>query len=278
MSLPRVFQPRLPALSSTSTPALRRALPRPRRPQMRLESTKPTLSPSSQPEITAKQASRFDKVITRTQRWLPKRFHSPLQNFRSAPGSHMVAFLLIHEITAVLPIFGLVGLFQYYDIVPAGYVFGPWAPYVQDGAFKFLSWFRKKGYFGLGAEDAKAGEERFERELDREAEEQGGRDKKSHSAWALWTRIRGQKKDEAEAGAVEEAAQQAKSKTRRAVELVREKATLQNTENGYKIGVQLVAAYAIVKVLLIPRIAFSLWVTPSIARLMVRTRKGLLKR
>ncbi|KAK6065455.1 hypothetical protein SCUP515_11171 [Seiridium cupressi] len=273
MSLPRALQSRLPNLSSVSSPILRRSLLRPRRPQARFESTKPT--PSQASDITAKQASRFDRVVTRTQRWLPKRFHTPLDNFRSAPGSHIVAFLMIHELTAILPLFGLVAAFQYYDIVPAGYVFGPWAPYVQEGAFKFLRWFRKRGFFGLGAEGAKEGEERFEEDLGREAEREGKG--QSKGVFALWSRLRGQQKDGVE-GEVEEVAEKAKSKTRRALELAREKVTLNNTEAGYKVGVQLVAAYAIVKVLLIPRIAFSLWVTPSFARAMIWARKGLIKR
>lgn len=273
MSLPRVLQARFSSsLSSHGTQMFRQGMLRPRKPQARFESTKPTVTAS--PELTTKQASRFDKVITRTQRWLPKRFHRPLDNFRHAPGSHIIAFLLIHELTAVLPLIGITAFFQYYDIVPAGYVFGPWAPYVQEGAFKFIRWFRKKGLFGLGAEDAKEGEERFEEDLQRDAEREG-KGQTNGSLIALWGRLRGRKDTEEEVG---EAAQRATSKTRRAAGAVWEKATLKNTEAGYKVGVQLVAAYAIVKVLLLPRIAFSLWVTPSFARAMIWARKGLIKR
>ncbi|KAI4592551.1 hypothetical protein KJ359_011133 [Pestalotiopsis sp. 9143b] len=279
MSLPRSLQTRLSTFA-TSAP-LRQSFLRTR--NARFQSTKPSSTPktataSSQPspDLTARQAGRLDKVITRTQRWLPKRFHSPLQNFRSAPGSHIVGFLLIHELTAVVPLFGLAAAFHYYDIVPAGYVFGPWAPYVQDGAFKVLRYFRKKNFFGMGAEDAREGEQRFEEDLSREAEKEGKG--QSKGILALWGRIRGQKQKADDESGVEEAAEQAKSKTRRAVELAREKVTLRNTEAGYKIGVQLVAAYAIVKILLIPRIAFSLWVTPSFVRSMAWARRSLFKR
>jgi hypothetical protein len=278
MSLRRLLRAR-PCAVPFST-SLRQGLSGPRIPQARFRSTRPPAPATSSPasDITAKQATRFDKVITRTQRWLPRRFHAPLQNFRSAPGSHIVAFLLIHELTAIVPLFGLVAAFQYYDVVPAGYVFGPWAPYVQDGAFKFLRWFRKKGYFGMGTEDAREGEQRFEEDLGREAEREGKGQPKG--ILALWGRIRGQQTGGDESGleSAEKAAAQAKGKTRRAVELVREKMTLKNTETGYKIGVQLVAAYAIVKVLLIPRIAFSRWVTPSIARTMVWARRAVFRR
>ncbi|ETS79768.1 hypothetical protein PFICI_09621 [Pestalotiopsis fici W106-1] len=280
MSLPRSVQTRLFTFSSFAP--LRQTLVRPRRPHARFESTKASSAPkttttSSQPcaDLTAKQAGRLDKVITRTQRWLPKRFHAPLQNFRSAPGSHIVGFLLIHELTAIVPLFGLAAAFHYYDIVPAGYVFGPWAPYVQDGAFKVLRYFRRKNYFGMGEEDAREGEQRFEEDLNREAEREGKG--QSKGVLALWGRIRGQNQKPDESS-VQDVAEQAKSKTRRAVELAREKVTLKNTEAGYKIGVQLVAAYAIVKVLLIPRIAFSLWVTPSFVRSVAWARRSLFKR
>ncbi|KAF7523633.1 hypothetical protein G7054_g11677 [Neopestalotiopsis clavispora] len=195
---------------------------------------------------------------------------------RSAPGSHIVGFLLIHELTAIVPLFGLAAAFHYYDIVPAGYVFGPWAPYVQDGAFKMLRYFRRKNFFGMGEEDAREGEQRFEDDLNREAEREGKGQAKG-GVWALWGRIRGQNQKTDETS-VEEVAEEAKSKTRRAVELAREKVTLRNTEAGYKIGVQLVAAYAIVKILLIPRIAFSLWVTPSFVRSVAWARRSLFKR
>lgn len=278
MSLPRSIQARLSTFSSSA--AFRQSLARPRRPQARFESTKTSPAPKTttqaSADLTAKQAGRLDKVITRTQRWLPKRFHAPLQNFRSAPGSHIVGFLLIHELTAIVPLFGLAAAFHYYDIVPAGYVFGPWAPYVQDGAFKMLRYFRRKNFFGMGEEDAREGEQRFEDDLNREAEREGKGQVKG-GVWALWGRIRGQNQKTDETS-VEEVAEEAKSKTRRAVELAREKVTLRNTEAGYKIGVQLVAAYAIVKILLIPRIAFSLWVTPSFVRSVAWARRSLFKR
>jgi hypothetical protein len=278
MSLPRSIQARLSTFSSSA--AFRQGLARPRRPQARFESTKTSPTPKTttqaSADLTAKQAGRLDKVITRTQRWLPKRFHAPLQNFRSAPGSHIVGFLLIHELTAIVPLFGLAAAFHYYDIVPAGYVFGPWAPYVQDGAFKMLRYFRRKNFFGMGDEDAREGEQRFEDDLNREAEREGKGQAKG-GVWALWGRIRGQNQKTDETS-VEEVAEEAKSKTRRAVELAREKVTLRNTEAGYKIGVQLVAAYAIVKILLIPRIAFSLWVTPSFVRSVAWARRSLFKR
>ncbi|KAI1847147.1 hypothetical protein JX265_011823 [Neoarthrinium moseri] len=268
----RLLHARVP---TTSAETLRYTLLRPRRPlNARFSSNKP---PSSSPDLTPKQQSRFDRILTRTQRWLPKRFHPTLQNFRAAPGSHVVAFLLVHEITAVLPIFGLVTAFRYYDVVPAGYVFGPWAPYVQEGAFKFLRWFRRKGWFGLGDEDTQEGERRLEEELGREADRERERSRGNPAgAWAFLGRLRGSSSKE-DAQTVE-MVEQARSKTSRAVEMVREKATLKNTESGYKLGVQLVAAYAITKVLLIPRIAFSLWATPSAARAMIWARRALFRR
>ncbi|KAI0123930.1 hypothetical protein BJ170DRAFT_686310 [Xylariales sp. AK1849] len=278
MSVQRAaLQWRLAFSSSPALPILRRTLLRPRRVQARYGSTKPLPSTPKIPITTTANASippktqtRVDGILRRTQRFLPKRFHGPLQNFRAAPYSHIISFLLIHEITAILPIFALVSLFQYYDIVPVEYVFGPWAGFAQAGAAKFLNYFKRKGWFGLGDEGAREGEMRFEGDLKREAGKEV--DKKNNRILG-WFR-----KGRKEEGEDDEAVEQAKSKTRKAVDLVREKVTLRNTESGYKIGVQLVAAYAITKVLLIPRIAFSIWVTPSVARAMIWGRKAIFKR
>jgi hypothetical protein len=192
-----------------------------------------------------------------------------------------MAFLMLHEVTAVAPIIAMVGAWQYYDVVPVEYVFGPWAAFAQAGAMKFIRWFKKRGWFGLGNEGAREGEERFEKELDREAKK--GMDKEAKEqgigkrVMGFWGRSRGKNEDHDEGGE-QKVVEKTKSKTRKAVDLVREKATLDNTEFGYKVGVQIVAAYAITKVLFIPRIALSLWLTPPVARVMVWARMAVFRR
>ncbi|KAK8079089.1 hypothetical protein PG994_002896 [Apiospora phragmitis] len=218
-----------------------------------------TTTSTAAPTPTEKTTSRLDRILHRTSRYLPERLRAPLRGFRRAPVSHVAAFLVLHELTAIVPLLGLTGAFYYLDVVPVEWVFGWWAPYVQDEATKVLRYFKKKGWFGLAAgdergerEDMEKGEERLEREL---AEREGG--------------------------GAEEAAAQAKSKARKAVDAakaVKGKVTWDNSELGYKLGVQIVAAYAITKMLLIPRVAFSLWLTPSFARAMVWSRKLIFRR
>lgn len=57
---------------------------------------------------------RIDRVLSR----LPKFLHPYTNGLRSAPVSHVVAFLILHEITAVLPLLGLAGLFHYTEWLP----------------------------------------------------------------------------------------------------------------------------------------------------------------
>lgn len=267
--------------------ALRRVLPprvpRARNPQrhVRFESSQPTkpttnttaaAADSSAASGTAPQG-RLDRLLARTSRYLPARLRRPLQDFRTAPVSHVAAFLLLHELTAVLPIFGLFWAFQKFDVVPTEYVFGPWAPYVQEKALRMLGWARRKGYFGLREAGAREGEARFEEEFEREVEVEREREQEQgqRRGWLRsWTKRKGQEGEESD----ETLGKMGKAK--KAAALIKEKVTIDNAENGYKIGVQLVAAYAITKALLIPRIAFSLLITPPTARALIWARQGLL--
>ncbi|KAH8664193.1 hypothetical protein BX600DRAFT_294545 [Xylariales sp. PMI_506] len=277
------------AFSSSPTLLLRRILLRPQRPQTRLSSSGTTPPPSGDP---SSQASRLDRILQRTLRFVPRRFHNTLRNLRAAPASHVVAFLVLHEVTAVAPIVGLFAFFHYRGIVPVDYVFGPWAPYIQEEAFKFLRWFKRKGWFGLGEGEAnRRGEEEFEEDIGRqvreEKQEQQNKtvvdgqnlEKKEEGFLAKFWGKRDEKSigDESEAATTQQEHEE-KSKAKRAVALVKDKVTLHNTEAGYKIGVQLVAAYAITKMLLIPRIALSVWMTPPVARAMVWARKAVFRR
>lgn len=61
----------------------------------------------------------------------------------SAPVTHVTAFLVLHEITAIAPIFGLAGLFHYTQWMP---------PYISewkwfaDGMRKWGNYLRKRGW------------------------------------------------------------------------------------------------------------------------------------
>ena len=116
---PRLLRPRIPTIRS------------------RASSTKPT------------PTTRASKILAR----LP----APLQRYttrlRSAPLSHVVAFLILHEITAVVPVLGLFGLFHYTSYAPTDYVTSHWGAYVGDGRRMFERYFRRKGWFGFGGDD-----------------------------------------------------------------------------------------------------------------------------
>lgn len=77
---------------------------------------------------------------------------------RNAPLSHVVAFLILHEITAVVPLLGLFGLFHYTDYVPLGYMMEHYGSYVREGTARFERYFTRKGWFGFGqGEEDEAG-------------------------------------------------------------------------------------------------------------------------
>ena len=79
----------------------------------------------------------------------------------NAPITHITAFLLLHEITAIVPLFGLAGAFHYYHWLPPYFAEGAW---VVAGVEKFGRYFKRKGWIGAGEEAeaerrARAGED-----------------------------------------------------------------------------------------------------------------------
>lgn len=89
--------------------------------------------------------SRTDRILAR----LPASMQKYTAQLRSAPLSHVVAFLILHEVTTALPFFGLFGLFHYTDYVPLGYLMEHYGSLVQDGTDRFEGYFRRKGWFGF---------------------------------------------------------------------------------------------------------------------------------
>lgn len=49
---------------------------------------------------------------------IPKFLHPYTIGFLNAPVSHVTSFIIVHELTAIVPLFGLWGLFYYYDYTP----------------------------------------------------------------------------------------------------------------------------------------------------------------
>ncbi|KAI5211663.1 hypothetical protein E4T42_08108 [Aureobasidium subglaciale] len=107
---------------------------------------------STKPSAEATKHSRISRLEARLPRFLG-RYVAPLRN---APISHITAFLILHELTAVIPLFGLTFVFHKFDWLPPFFSEGY---YVKEGVAKFGRYFRRKGWIrdadGEGFEDEK---------------------------------------------------------------------------------------------------------------------------
>lgn len=94
-----------------------------------------TPSPSSTPKDSH---SRLRKLNDR----LPSFLRSYTTPLLGAPVTHITSFLILHELTAIVPLFGLVGAFHY----------GNWTPdwgsdgAIDEGIQRFGRWLKKKGW------------------------------------------------------------------------------------------------------------------------------------
>src|ERR1700744_1595431 len=112
---------------------IRNTLSRPRR---WLTNAQPKPEP---PDQQAAVRSRFDRFVERTPRFL----RPTLTGLRQAPFSHVAAFFILHELTAIVPLFGLAGAFHYWRWLPPYFADGAW---ISDGVERFGRYFRKKGW------------------------------------------------------------------------------------------------------------------------------------
>lgn len=99
--------------------------------------------------VPAEPASRINRIESRLPRFL-RRFTTPL---RHAPVSHISAFLILHELTAIVPLFGLAAFFHYSNWLPPYISEGKW---VSEGTERFGRYLRKKGWI-TDDEGAKGG-------------------------------------------------------------------------------------------------------------------------
>ncbi|KAK5116116.1 hypothetical protein LTR62_008442 [Meristemomyces frigidus] len=108
---------------------------------LRRYATEPTPTPTT---------SRIARIESRLPRLL-RHFTTPLRN---APVSHITAFLVLHELTAILPLFGLAAFFHYTNWLPPFISEGKW---VTQGLEKFGRYARKKGWISEADEREAAG-------------------------------------------------------------------------------------------------------------------------
>jgi hypothetical protein len=145
----------------------------------------------------------------------------------------VVAFLILHEITAVVPLLGLFGLFHYTEHVPVAWMVAHYGGYVREGVGRFERWFRRRGWFGFGGEGEQTGGEGVS--------------------------IQGVGVGEGESGGVGAGAEGVLLRWER--------------DPKYRVVVEIGLAYALTKVLLPVRIVGSVWATPWFAGVLGRLRR-----
>ncbi|KAL2845977.1 hypothetical protein BJX68DRAFT_128432 [Aspergillus pseudodeflectus] len=127
LTIPRQLRARIPYFKSS-----RRNL-----------TTPPNPSPATAPK-DAKIQSRLRRFNDRLPSFL-RAYTTPLLG---APATHITSFLILHEITAVVPLFGLVAAFHYGNWLPD---FSTYSGF-EEGTRRFTRWLRKKGWVGEDVE------------------------------------------------------------------------------------------------------------------------------
>ncbi|KAH9882652.1 hypothetical protein J1614_000888 [Plenodomus biglobosus] len=161
------------------TTMLRRALflprfptqPRPRIRNQRYASSTPSTSPTA--------SSR----IARVNRRLPRFLHKYTVALSNAPLTHITSFLILHELSAIIPLFSLAAYFHYTHWLPPWFAEGAW---VASGVERFGRYFRRKGWI-RGEEEVEARrevEKHNEAVKDADADEaKGGGLRRIDKAW-----------------------------------------------------------------------------------------------
>lgn len=133
-------------------------------------------NPSQKPPFQQRTRERLDRWIVRS----PRFFKPTLITLRDAPASYIVSFAVLHEITAVVPLLGLLWFFHQSGWLPLYFAEGKKA---TQGVEIFGRWFKKRGWISEKdevrvEEEAERGETRQlyqEMSEARNQEKQGGR-------------------------------------------------------------------------------------------------------
>jgi hypothetical protein len=175
--------------------------------------------------------------IERFNRRLPKFLHKYTSALANAPVTHITSFLILHELTAIIPLFGLAGYFHYTHWLPPWFAEGAW---IASGVERFGRYFKRKGW--IRSDEAL--------EATREIE-----DIQNDGKQRAWMKKRGWLSGSDDDGIGSE------TKRMRKVDQA-----WNISEGGVRVVVEFATAYTIVKMFLIPRIVFSVWATPTFAR------------
>lgn len=71
-------------------------------------------------DVATEAQDQIARKTGRARSLFPKFMRRYAERINSAPVSHIASFLIVHELTAVVPLFGLWGTFYYLDYVPVG--------------------------------------------------------------------------------------------------------------------------------------------------------------
>lgn len=110
-------------------------------PSARTYSTPPTSPKTSQVNVNGAY-SHMRRFNDRLPRFL-RTYTTPLFG---APVTHITSFLILHEITAILPLFGLVGVFHYGGWMPNFASETAESNAFDEGVARFGRWLKKKGW------------------------------------------------------------------------------------------------------------------------------------
>lgn len=195
---------------------------------------------------------------------VPKFLHKYATGLRNAPITHITSFLLLHELTAIIPLAGLFLTFHYTSYLPAYFSEGK---YIAEGVTKFGNYLRKKGMLGPNetiSVDPETGE-LVEGSLGKRVFER--------------VRERVEKVDPETGGVVQgrlgklfdRASQRKGEVTERVGERIQTKREVWwgRGEGTVRIVVELATAWAVTKALLPARLVLSVWATPWFARVAI---------
>ncbi|KAH8732029.1 hypothetical protein GQ44DRAFT_670810 [Phaeosphaeriaceae sp. PMI808] len=117
--------------------------------------------------------------IERFNRQLPRFLHKYTSALANAPLSHITSFLILHELTAVIPLFSLAAYFHYTHWLPSWFAEGA---FVLNGVERFGRYFKRKGWIRSGeAEEA----EREVQQIQHEDQNGSSELRKADKAWNI---------------------------------------------------------------------------------------------
>lgn len=116
------------------------------RPRAISRRTLSTPSPSQSPKPPNLTANDSRSHLRRFNDRLPRFLRNYTTPLFGAPVTHITSFLILHEITAILPLFGLVGAFHYGASMPDLSSETGETNAFDEGAARFGRWLKKKGW------------------------------------------------------------------------------------------------------------------------------------